>query len=155
MSSEEEKNTLTEIIEILGKKKDRFSWDEYFMSLAFLASQRSACERLKVGCVIVKSNRIVCMGYNGFLPGSPHISRVKNNHEQATVHAEQNAIADAASRGTSVLNSKAYVTHFPCINCFKILVASRIKTIIYKEDYKNDDLVREMAIESGVRMIKI
>jgi dCMP deaminase len=119
----------------------RLDWNEYFMSIAKLTSVRSSCKRLHVGCVIVKENHIVSTGYNGFLPSFPHESIIINNHEQATVHAEQNAIADAACRGTSVNNSIAYITHYPCINCFKILVASGIKKIFYLNDYNNDPTI--------------
>ena len=156
MSVKNEKtNTLTQIISVLENSTERLNWKEYFMSLAFLASQRSSCERLKVGCVLVKNNRIVCMGYNGFLPNSPHISRVRNNHEQGTVHAEQNAIADAANRGAKVKNSSAYITHFPCINCFKILAASGIKEIRYINDYRNDDVVKKLSELAEINIIKI
>src|SRR3982750_1311662 len=83
----------------------RPSWDEYFMATAKLIASRANCERLNFGCVIVtageRKNRLVAAGYNGFLPGTPHVSRVRDNHEQATVHAEQNAIADAGRRGGS------------------------------------------------------
>ena len=71
----------------------RLDWNEYFMSIAKLTSVRSSCNRLQVGCVIVKDKHVVSMGYNGFLPSFPHESIVVNNHEQATVHAEQNAIS--------------------------------------------------------------
>ena len=77
---------------------DRISWNEYFMKAAELASVRSPCERLKVGCVLAKNNRLISMGYNGFLSGSEHISIVRDGHEQATIHAEINAITDAAKR---------------------------------------------------------
>ncbi len=121
---------------------DRLSWDEYFIETALLISKRSPCERLHVGCVLVKNNRIISAGYNGFLPSAFHISIIKtegsNSHEQATVHAEQNAIADCANRGVSTNGAIAYITHYPCINCFKILVASGIKEIKYLNDYKND-----------------
>src|SRR5580704_4133633 len=94
----------------------RPSWDEYFMATAVLIASRSNCERLHVGCVIVtagaRKNRIVTAGYNGYLPGAPHVSRVRDGHEQATVHAEQNAITDAARRGISVDGAAAYITHF-------------------------------------------
>ena len=97
------------------------------MATAVLIASRSNCERLHVGCVIVtggeRKNRIVAAGYNGFLPGSPHVSRVRDGHEQAVVHAEQNAVADAARRGSSVEGCVAYVTHFPCIHCAKIVAA--------------------------------
>lgn len=134
------------------KENTKINWNEYFMSIAILASVRSSCNRLNVGCVLVKNNRILAMGYNGFLPGAIHKSYVRNNHEQATVHAEQNAITDAASRGVSVNNSIAYITHYPCINCFKILVSSGINEIIYLEDYKNDDLIEKIINDSNLNI---
>lgn len=120
---------------------ERPSWNEYFKQLALITSSRSPCERLKVGCVLVKENRIISQGYNGFLPGAPHESKVVNNHEQSTVHAEQNAITDCAKRGVSSDGCDAYITHYPCVNCMKILCASGIKNIFYINDYKNDSLV--------------
>lgn len=130
----------------------RPSWDEYFMATALLIASRSACERLNVGCVLVSNgasaNRIIAAGYNGFLPGAPHISRVCHDHEQGTVHAEQNAITDAAKRGVSVEGSTAYITHYPCIHCVKILIASGVKIIKYHSDYKNDPLVAVLLEES-------
>lgn len=131
----------------------RIDWDDYFMSMAHLASSRSPCERLHVGCVLVKDNRLVSMGYNGFLKGSPHVSIVENGHEQATVHAEQNAIADAARRGVSVEGTTAYVTHFPCVNCTKILVASGIRKIYYHTDYRNSKIIDRL--DTGVEILKI
>ncbi len=148
----------TTLIEKLARLVDdndsRPSWDEYFMSAALLVSLRSACERLHVGCVLVsggqQKNRIIAAGYNGFLPGAPHRSHIRDGHEQATVHAEQNAIADAAKRGISVLGATAYVTHFPCLNCSKILVSSGICAIKYHRDYNNDPLALELLDEAGV-----
>lgn len=120
---------------------DRPSWTEYFKQMTLITASRSPCERLKVGCVLVKENRIISQGYNGFLPGAPHESKVVNNHEQATVHAEQNAITDCAKRGVSSDGCDAYITHYPCVNCMKILCASGIKNIYFINDYKNDPLV--------------
>jgi dCMP deaminase len=100
-------------------------------------------------------NRIVAAGYNGFLPGTPHVSRVREGHEQATVHAEQNAIADAARRGSSVEGCIAYVTHFPCINCAKILASSGIAEIRYRRDYSNDPLVAPLLADAGVKILQL
>lgn len=137
----------------------RPTWDEYFMATAVLMSTRSNCERLHVGCVIVtggaRKNRLVAAGYNGFLPGTPHISRTRDGHEQATVHAEQNAIADAARRGSSVEGCVAYVTHYPCINCAKILAAAGIAEVRYRADYHNDPLVAPLLSDAGVKILKL
>ena len=132
------------LIKYISNTKTRLSWDDYFTTLAFLISNRSSCERLQVGCVLVKDTRVISVGYNGFISGYPHNSIVINNHEQATVHAEQNCITDCAKRGINVEGATAYITHYPCINCMKILVSSGIKEIKYYHDYKNDKLVKEI-----------
>ena len=150
-------------IDLIAQATEAFphrpSWDEYFMATAKLIASRSNCERLNVGCVIVtggdRKNRLVAAGYNGYLPGTPHASRLRDGHEQATVHAEQNAIADAARRGSSVENCVAYVTHFPCINCAKILAASGLSEIKYHEDYNNDPLVRPILRDAKVKITKL
>lgn len=134
---------------------ERPNWDTYFKKIALVTKERSPCERLQVGCVLVKDNRIVSQGYNGFLPGCPHNSVVRDNHEQATVHAEQNAIADCAKRGVSCHGATAYVTHYPCIICARLLLASGIKTIKYIEDYKNDPLVIEFINQCNVKLLMI
>ena len=144
---------LHNIIDLLNTTS-RLNWNEYFMSLAFLISSRSSCNRLKVGCVLVSDTRVISVGYNGFLPGVPHVSIVRNNHEQATIHAEQNCISDCAKRGISCKDSTAYITHYPCINCAKILIASQIKEIIYYNDYQNDDLVDGILKKSNIRINK-
>jgi len=129
---------------------DRITWDEYFINVADLASVRSPCERLKVGCVLVKNNRLISMGYNGFLAGTDHKSIVRDGHEQATIHAEINAITDAAKRGASIDDCVAYVTHYPCLNCYKALASSGIKKVYYKLDYKNDPVLDELGYDVGV-----
>ena len=134
---------------------NRLIWDEYFMSVAYLITARSTCHRLQVGCVIVKDNRILSSGYNGFLPKAPHKSFVRNNHEQATVHAEQNAITDCAARGVMVKGATAYITHYPCINCAKILAASGISKIKFHEDYKNDELVEKILENVNISIERI
>lgn len=134
---------------------NRITWDNYFSKIVSVTSERSPCDRLKVGCLLVKDNRIISQGYNGFLPGCPHHSIVRDNHEQATVHAEQNAIADCAKRGVSCLECTAYITHYPCIICTRILLASGISEIKYIQDYKNDELVNIFAQQSNVSISKI
>ena len=134
---------------------ERLSWDEYFAKIVEDTAERSSCDRLHVGCLLVKDNRIVSQGYNGFLPGCPHRSVVRNNHEQATVHAEQNALCDCAKRGVSCAESTAYVTHYPCIICSRLLLAAGIKEIKYLHDYKNDELVKVFADQLKVPIVKI
>jgi dCMP deaminase len=132
--------------------QERLSWDEYFMSVSFLISTRSPCERLRAGCVLVKDKRIISTGYNGFLPGMPHNSVIYDGHEQATVHAEENAIADCASRGVCVRGATAYVTHYPCLNSAKILATSGIKELRFAREYRNDTLVEEITNLNIIRI---
>lgn len=134
----------------MSLRKDRLDWDEYFMSIALLASQRSPCQRLHVGSVIVKDKRLISMGYNGYISGAPHISRVQDNHEQSVIHSEINAITDCAKRGVSLNDSKIYVTHYPCVHCFRSIAACGITEIIYLNDYKNNTVVAELARESSI-----
>lgn len=150
---------LPAIVDLVSSWKGRPSWDEYFMATCFLMASRSACSRLHVGCVIVSGgehkNRIIAAGYNGFLPGIPHRSHIRDGHELATVHAEQNAISDAARRGISVQGATVYCTHFPCINCAKVLASSGIKLIKYHLDYNNDRLVSTLLEEVGIPVEKL
>lgn len=128
----------------------RLEWDEYFGSMALLASARSPCERLHVGCVVVRERRVLSMGYNGFFKGAPHTSIIAHGHEQATVHAEQNAISHAARTGIALDGASAYITHYPCVNCFKSLVAAGVTEVKYVDDYRNDPVVAELSKVSNV-----
>ena len=133
----------------------RISWDEYFSKIVGTTSERSPCERLQVGCLLVNDNRIVSQGYNGFLPGCPHESIIRDNHEQATLHAEQNALMDCAKRGVSCDGCTAYITHYPCIICARLLLAGGIKKIKYVNDYVNDDLVKKFTDQCNVCVEKL
>lgn len=135
--------------------KDRLEWNEYFMSIALLASCRSPCQRLHVGSVIIKNNRLISMGYNGYIPGAPHISRIQDNHEQSIIHSEINAITDCAKRGVSLEGAKIYITHYPCPNCFKSIAACGIKEVYYLDDYNNNPIVEELANDSNIVIKKI
>lgn len=146
---------LSQINEITkNNTNNRLNWDEYFMSIALLASCRSPCERLHVGSAIVKNNRLISMGYNGFIPGAPHISRVEDNHEQSIIHSEINAITDCAKRGVSLEGAKIYVTHYPCPNCFRSIAACGIKEIYYHNDYNNNPIVQQLATDSDILIQK-
>lgn len=145
-----------EIIKLIEENTTRLEWDEYFMSMALLASSRSPCSRLRVGSVIIKSNRIISMGYNGFIPGSPHISHIRDGHEQATIHSEINAIGNCNRLGgVGLENATIYITHFPCINCFKSIVSNGIKEIVYLNDYNNDPLVNQLSTDTNIKIRKI
>ncbi len=135
--------------------RSRLTFDQMFKKILLATAERSPCHRLQVGCVLVKDKRIISQGYNGFLPGAAHKSIVRNNHEQATVHAEQNAICDCAKRGVSCDGATAYITHYPCIICTRLLLASGIKDIKYLEDYKNDELVKTFTNELNVKVERL
>ena len=145
---------LSQINEITKNNNERLVWDEYFMSIALLASCRSPCDRLHVGSTIVKNNRLISMGYNGYIPGAPHISRIEDNHEQSIIHSEINAITDCAKRGVSLEGAKIYITHYPCPNCFRSIAACGIKEIYYHNDYNNNPIVQELATDSNILIKK-
>jgi dCMP deaminase len=136
-------------------KLDRPNWNEYFKEIVQVTAKRSPCERLHVGCILVKDNRIISQGYNGFLPGCEHKSIVRDGHEQATVHAEQNALCDCAKRGVSCDGATAYITHYPCIICTRLLLMAGIKEIKYIEDYKNDQLVSYFCDQLNIKVESI
>lgn len=146
---------MEKLINEIQNTNQKLSWDQYFITLSFLISNRSSCNRLQVGCVLVKDTRVISVGYNGFLPGFPHESIVRNNHEQATVHAEQNCITDCARRGINASGATAYITHYPCINCLKLLVASGITKIKYYNDYKNDEIIPIIFKDKGISIEKM
>jgi dCMP deaminase len=144
----------------------RPTWDEYFMEIVFLIAKRSTCQRRKVGAVIVKDNRILATGYNGVPAGITHCDesggclRANLNipsgerHELCRgLHAEQNAIIQAAYHGTSVKDSTLYCTTMPCIVCTKMIINAGIIKIIYSQNY-DDPLALEMIRESDIRIEK-
>tara|TARA_B100000787_G_C16188081_1_gene295802 strand:- start:1111 stop:1530 length:420 start_codon:yes stop_codon:yes gene_type:complete len=133
----------------------RITWDIYFTKIINATAERSPCTRLKVGSLIVKNNRIVSQGYNGFLAGCKHESIVRDGHEQATVHAEQNAISFCARTGVPCEGSIIYITHYPCVNCMKLICASGINEIRYINNYKNDDVVQRLSELSEIKIIQL
>lgn len=139
----------------LLKKTERLNWNEYFTLISHVVSLRSPSKKLKVGSVIVKNNRIISTGYNGFISGVEHVSINHNGHEINTIHAETNAIVDAAKRGVNINESEIYVTHYPCINCLKNIIGSGIKKIYYKKDYNNNNICKILIKQSKIKIIKI
>lgn len=119
----------------------RQSWDEYFLMLADHVSTRATCDRLHAGCVLVRDKRILATGYNGSLPGVDHCDDVghlmMDGHCVATAHAETNAVANAARAGVSTMDSTAYITHTPCWNCIKNLIAAGVNRIVFGKEYGN------------------
>lgn len=117
----------------------RQPWDNYFISIAEQISTRSTCIRKQVGCVIVKNRTIIATGYNGSLPNQPHCIDddcfLLDNHCIRTIHAETNAINQAAKNGVSLEDAIIYCTLEPCWYCFKNIISVGIKQIYYKESY--------------------
>ena len=136
-------------------ESSRPSWSSYFCEIVKLTATRSSCHRLHVGCLLVCDNRIVSQGYNGHLPGCSHESVMENGHEIATIHAEQNALIDCAKRGVSCNGCKAYITHYPCVNCAKLLLAAGIKEIFYINNYRNSPLVQPFCDQMGCKLIHL
>jgi dCMP deaminase len=95
------------------------------------------------------------MGYNGFICGAPHTSRVQDGHEQSIIHSEINAITDCAKRGASLNGAKIYVTHYPCVNCFRSIAASNIKEIVYLNDYNNDPIIALLAGDASIKIWRL
>lgn len=122
-------------------------WDDYFMKIAFAVSERSTCDRAMVGCVLVLEKRILTTGFNGSPAGQPHCDDVGHlivdGHCVRTIHAETNAIIQAALHGVSTRGATCYVTHFPCINCAKVLINAGITRIVYSEAYRVDPAALE------------
>ena len=139
----------------------RPTWDEYFMEMAELARQRSTCLRRRVGAVIVKDNRVIATGYNGVPKGIRHCEETGCLRQQLNVpsgkmhelcrglHAEQNAIIQAACMGSSIEGGTLYCTTQPCVICTKMIINAGIKRVVIKESYP-DELAQEMAKEAGL-----
>jgi dCMP deaminase len=121
---------------------DRPSWDDYFMRIAQDVSTRATCERRKVGAIIVQEKRILTTGYNGAPHGLPHCTevgcKIEGGHCIRTLHAEQNAIVQAAMFGVSCLGSTLYVTCQPCNNCAKMVINAGIKKIVFEGEYPDE-----------------
>jgi dCMP deaminase len=134
--------------------RPRASWDEYFMSIAQVVATRSTCPRKYVGSVLVRNKTILSTGYNGSIRGMPHCSDVghmmEDNHCVATIHAEANAIIQAARNGVMIDGAACYVTASPCWNCFKQLANAGVVRICFGEFYRDNrifDVAKQIQIE--------
>jgi len=149
----------------MSRVTQRPSWDTYFMNITTLVAQRSTCTRRAVGAIIVKDKRILSTGYNGAPSGIRHCLEVGclreslqvpsgERHELCRgIHAEQNAIIQAAYHGVSVNNAVLYCTNQPCAICAKMIINAGIKKIFYQSGY-SDALAQEMLSEAGIDLIK-
>ena len=145
------------------KRQDYISWDEYFMQMAELTAKRSTCLRRQVGAIIVKDKHIIATGYNGAPKGLPHCEELGGcyreklgipsgeRHELCrALHAEQNAIIQAATLGQSIEGATIYVTHQPCIICAKMIINAGIGRIVVRNGYPDkmsEDMVKEANLE--------
>ena len=136
----------------------RVSWDRYFMNLAVQAATRSTCPRKHVGAVIVRDRAILSTGYNGSVRGAPHCDEVgclmENDHCVRTVHAEANAIIQAARHGVRLDGAAIYVTASPCFACFKLIANAGIRAVYFGELYR-DQRVLEFAAAAGIAMVEL
>lgn len=137
--------------------KPRPTWDAYFLAMAGLAATRGTCDRKRVGCVIVRDRAVLATGYNGSPSGTPHCDDVghliEDGHCIRTVHAEQNAVCQAARRGTALEGATAYVTCAPCHSCLRTLISSGIVRVVFSEPYRNGRLFSDAA-EAGVEVVQ-
>jgi dCMP deaminase len=150
----------------IGELMTRPSWDEYFMQITHLVAERSTCLRRKVGALIVKDKRILTTGYNGPPSGLKHCLEIGCLREKMNIpsgqrqelcrglHAEQNAIIQAAIMGVRMDGATLYCTTFPCVTCAKMLINANIKKIIYASGYP-DELSKEMLAEADIDLVKI
>jgi len=151
---------------VIPATRVRPDWDTYFMDMAKLASRRSSCLRRAVGAVLVKDRRVLTTGYNGVPSGVTHCDvtgclREKLNvpsgerHELCRgLHAEQNAIIQAAFHGVSIREAVLYCTTLPCIICAKMLINAGVRRIVYLDGYA-DSLTEEMLGEVGMELVRM
>jgi len=136
----------------------RADWNTYFMNIARAAATRSTCNRKHVGAVIVRDKSILSTGYNGSVRGMPHCTEIgcdlENGHCVATVHAEANAIIQAAKHGVCIEDADIYVTASPCWHCFKLIANSGIKRIFYGEFYRDEKSLK-VAKQCGIELISM
>lgn len=143
------------------------SWDEYFMEMAKLAAKRSTCLRRQVGAVIVQDKHVLSTGYNGAPKGIAHCAEIGGcyreqhnipsgeRHELCrALHAEQNAIIQAANYGQSIEGASIYITHQPCVICAKMIINAGIERIVVDEGYP-DEMAVEILEEAGLRIVEL
>ena len=141
-----------------SKKSKRVDWDDYFMNIARVISSRSTCDRKFVGAVIVRDKTILSTGYNGSIRKLEHCSEaghmMENDHCAATIHAEANAIIQAAKNGVCIDGSTIYTTASPCWPCFKLIANSGIRRICFGEFYR-DQRIFDIAKKLKMELVKL
>jgi len=133
----------------------RPDWDEYFIRIAQTVASRSTCDRALVGAVLVREKRMLTTGFNGSPAGLHHCDEVGHlmvdGHCVRTIHAEANAIIQAALHGVSTKGATCYVTHFPCLGCTKMLINAGIIQIVYDQAYRVDENAVAFLNAAGVK----
>jgi dCMP deaminase len=143
---------------------ERPSWDDYFMEIAHVVAKRSTCLSRQVGCVLVRDRRILATGYNGPPKGLAHcedlggclrarlgIPRGQRQEVCRALHAEQNAIIQAAVHGVSLQDVTSYTLNLPCVTCAKMLVNASVRRIVYRDPYP-DELAQQILAEAGIEL---
>jgi dCMP deaminase len=142
----------------MAEHRVRVSWDEYFMNIAREVATRSTCSRKHVGAVIVRDRTILSTGYNGSVRGLPHCDEVghmmEDGHCVRTIHAEANAIIQAAKNGTRIDGAGIYVTASPCWHCFKTIANAGLTRIVFGEFYR-DPRIFEMSNLLGIDLVDL
>lgn len=138
--------------------RPRSSWDEYFMAIARVVATRSTCGRKHVGAVIVRDKMLLATGYNGSIRGLPHCDEVghlmQDGHCIRTVHAEANAIVQAARNGVRLEAADIYVTASPCFNCFKLIANAGLRRIVFGEFYR-DERIYELSLALSLELVHL
>ncbi len=144
------------LLDTLTMPRERASWDDYFMNIAREVSTRSTCDRKFVGAVIVRDKSILATGYNGSIRGLPHCDEeghlMEDGHCVRTVHAEANAIVQAARNGARIDGSTIYVTASPCWGCFRLIANGGIQRIAFGEFYR-DPRIFEFSTRLGIELV--
>jgi dCMP deaminase len=146
---------------------DRPTWHQYFLTITRQVAERSTCTRAKVGAVIVRDKNILATGYNGSPAGLPHCidvgclvytSRTPTGEVEEncfrTIHAEINAIAQAAKNGAGIRGADIYITHTPCIHCLKVLINTGIRRVYFEHEYKRHTLA-ELLAHTELELVRV
>lgn len=142
----------------MSKARKRISWEQYFMNIAQETSTRATCDRKHIGAVITRDKTILSTGYNGSIRGLPHCDEagheMENGHCIRTIHAEANAIVQAARNGINIDGGEIFVTASPCYNCFKMIANAGIRKIYFGEFYR-DERIKKHADELGIELVHL
>lgn len=152
--------------ENLNNKKERPSWDEYFLGMVDYVGTRGTCDRGRSGCVIVRDKRVISTGYVGSPPGISHCDEVghemhkvidengvESMHCIRTTHAEQNAIAQSARFGISTEGATLYIRMTPCYSCAKLIISAGIKRVVSRKDYHAGERSKEIFKNAGIELL--